>query len=970
MANTTGPVLPPQVTTTNTPPVPPPPPGVKSPAVVNAQPVASSYPATQVNQSTQAPQQQARRLHLSERVKQGIAAIGAKPAGVAEKGIQATPAQEAPAEKSEKASETKASEKKASETNAQPITVIHKRSLGERVIDKLKVVGSYLVAPLKLLVNVVKFVTKPLQDYVITPAYKGFLYVFQPAKYDAMKLAQKAAAEKAEHDRKQEKRQAFEIACMNEATKQHVKLNADLSCIRLASQFGVTEQEVEEEVNRQKARADANHLFNKQLKDGKLALHKEKALRVNPETGEQYYVTPTQTLVPADETKRATVTIKEKTPDGKEVEKCLDADDAAVAMRLGNDPALATALNDYNKAMEAYEQKLATFIKDDAKYQQALEKAAKKGKACDQQAPVHPGEPPKRPVFKCTDENVVAAFKLVREQYRTNLQAAADTLTKEVETLKVDFSTAYPDNEVVTHYILNKPDPEAFKAEVQGRVNKLEATLGELQTTLKQAEDSGNQSTVQTCNHQISSLQADINFNKRHLAIYAKECEKATVQQELEYLNRMCPDVQEHRKNDIDDWQNGAYVHDPRALDYEKRVSGTRDRLEIGRLKEWVYKDGKGNVLDIFIKDANGTKVGIDRARYALVNDVIIPSPDKKLTPTYNGKTPALDYQDQQGMKWSKMNPAERPYQGYVAQRDKNGKVLKDSDGNIRWKEAPGQLVNHWVVKHSDVDGRHEGYDKFTTIVKNRELVSESEVPVKAPEVKVPEVKVPVPNTALEKLEQETREAIASMKVRLAACGEKRSALTDDNVFAYKKRLAAENSQQRPRSASVSGVPGKLTEVGSETDDCFETMVRQVFQHEERGRQIRQYMEDSERFQERIESIRTTRQDDSSESTDDSVHNSVIEEIFTNSTAEDRKSMSTDQFVEEYSARKAVHDSRSDENGRTSNAGDGSEAAAEEQVIEPINPAQDPAFDSIRGVLDQLNRLVYLVQNGTEQPRT
>ncbi|MBO9482755.1 hypothetical protein [Salinisphaera sp. G21_0] len=875
MANT-GPVVT-QVTPAHIPPVPPPPPGVKPSPVINAQPVATST-TTRVDKQTQTSQRQAKRLDLSDRIKRGIAAIGGTPAGSAQKSVQTEPAPVKPAkttpvektaegktaEKPEKTAEGKTADgktaegktaegktaegktaegktaekksEKTSETKEQPITVIHKLSLGERVIGKLKVVGSFLVAPLKLIFNAVKFVTKPLQDYVITPAYEGLLYVFHPAKYNARKLEQKTAAQQAEDALKQEKSQAFDKLCMTEAKQRHNKLREDLNCARLANHFGVTDMEVKDKVKNQKARAEANHLFNQQLAANKLKLHKEKVLHEDPKTGEKYYYTPTRTLTVANENNRATVTVKEKTPGGKVVDHLLDADHASVAMRLGNDPALATAMYNYNKEMAAYEQLLAAFIKDNAKYQKAKQKAAKKGKALDQKAPVHPGEPPKRPVFKCTDENVIAAFKLVREQYHAKLHAAVQTLGKDVATMMADFDAAYPNNEDTKNFINRAPNPEAYKEEVQAWAKKLESTLGEMQKELKQAEKGGTKSAIESLNKLISDQQRDIDINKRHLAIYAKECEKASIQQELDYLNQMCPNLQEHRTQDIDDWKNGSLVRDPQDPDFDKRVSDKRDRLDIGRLKNWVHKDAEGNILDIFTRDAGGNVTGVDRVRYALVNDVIIPTPDRKLTPAYNGRMSAPDYQNQEGMKWSKMRQA--PYQGYVAQRDENGKVLKDLDGKVKWEEAPGRLSNHWVVKYSDVDGRHEGYDKSQTIVKNSALASKPEAPVVEPEVPVVEPEVPIvikPEASVEQLD--------SPKALAAAIGEKLFALTEENVHAHNELPSAKSSQ--PRVRTVDG-DFCFSENSSEMNDDGESvaaMPKHLFEREERDMAIRELIE-------------------------------------------------------------------------------------------------------------------------------
>ncbi|MBO9495838.1 hypothetical protein J7438_17380 [Thalassotalea sp. G20_0] len=902
MANT-GPVVT-QVTPAHIPPVPPPPPGVKPSPVINAQPVATST-TTRVDKQTQTSQRQPRPLKLSDRIKQGIAAIGGTPAGSAQKSVQTEPAPVKPAkttpvektaegktaEKPEKTAEGKTAEgktaegktaegktaegktaegktaegktaegktaEKTSETKEQPITVIHKLSLGERVIGKLKVVGSFLVAPLKLIFNAVKFVTKPLQDYVITPAYEGLLYVFHPAKYNARKLEQKTAAQQAEDALKQEKSQAFDKLCMTEAKQRHNQLHEDLNCARLANHFGVTDMEVKDKVKNQKARAEANHLFNEQLAANKLKLHKEKVLHEDPKTGEKYYYTPTRTLAVANENNRATVTVKEKTPGGKVVDHLLDADHASVAMRLGNDPALATAMYNYNKEMAAYEQLLAAFIKDNAKYQNAKQKAAKKGKALDQKAPVHPGEPPKRPVFKCTDENVIAAFKLVREQYHAKLHAAVQTLGKDVATMMADFDAAYPNNEDTKNFINRAPNPEAYKEEVQAWAKKLESRLGEMQKELKQAEKGGNKSAIESLNKLISDQQRYIDINKRHLAIYAKECEKTSIQQELDYLNQMCPNLQEHRTQDIDDWKNGALVRDPQDPDFDKRVSDKRDRLDIGRLKNWVYKDAKGNALDIFTKDAGGNVTGVDKTMYAQVNDVIIPTPDRKLTPAYNGRVSAPDYQNQEGMKWSKMRQA--PYQGYVAQRDENGKVLKDLDGKVKWEEAPGRLSNHWMVKYSDVDGRHEGYDKSQTIVKNSALaskpeasvVTEPETPVAVepivavvePKVPVVEPEVPVVIRPGVSVEQQTPEQLDSPEALAAEIGEKLFALTEENVHAHNELLSAKSSQPRVRTVDGDFCFSENSSEANDDGESVAAMPKHLFEREEREMAIRELIE-------------------------------------------------------------------------------------------------------------------------------
>ncbi|USE37424.1 hypothetical protein [Endozoicomonas sp. SCSIO W0465] len=884
MANT-GPVVAPQVTTTHVPFASPHLPGAKPPTVTKARPVAVA-PTMKVDQSTQTPPQ-APFVPISDRAEEGVTVSGEpKRVRSAENLAEEIPAQPAPAGQPEKKEES--------------IVVLHKRSLSERAVETLKVVGSYLALPLKLIVNIVKLVAKPLQNYVITPAYEGFLYVFQPARYDARKLEQKAIAEKAQLDHSEAKRQAFEKACLDVAMKGFTDIHTQLLCTDLAKQFDVTEQEAYDEIMSQKARAAANRLFNQQLKTGHLELNKESVRRVNQQTNEEYQVIPTRALTLADEKNRAAVVVTEKTPDGQVTEKLLDADNAEVARRLGNDPAYATALNDYNKDLEAYQQKLAAYNQEHAKYQKAKEKADKKDKAFDKQAPVHPGMPPKRPALKCTDQHVIDAYKLQSGQHRYNLHSAAQTLVNDLDVMKADFHAAYPGNWDTTRYIGGARDPEAYKAEVEALVNALEASLAEQRRDLTLAEEIGDRFTIQASRDRARRLEMDIDINRRHLAIYAKECTLMSIHKELEYLNRMCPALQEHRAQDIDDWKNGALVLDSADPHYGYRASGTRDRLDIDRLKNWVYKDAKGDVLDIFARDSSGRVVGVSSTTYAKVNDIVIPTPDKKITPEYNGKTSDSDYQHQQGMKWSKASPSELEYRSYVAQRDEYGKVLKDLDGNVKWQEAPGQLSNHWVVKCSNINGRHEGYDKFRTIVKNQEPVSKPVVSVRIPEA-------PVGMTRLEKIEQESDQRVAKMSALLKANGEKRHTLTEENLLAYNQQLAAERSKQRFRSASADNVPGQSGNDTSEIDDNIAAMPRQLFQLQKQG----------------------------SDAGDDSDDSSMMYEIIRDATPGAREFMSDSQFLQQYIAGKAERVRRGVVSVCSSHSDDGFETIDDNPLIEP-----------------------------------
>ncbi|WP_419833582.1 hypothetical protein [Endozoicomonas atrinae] len=748
---------------------------------------------------------------------------------------QETSAETTPAEKpaepaaAEKPADDKAAEK--SEKKEEPITVVHKRSLGERIIVKLKVVGSYLIAPLKLIVTVVKFVVKPLQDYVITPLYEGFLYIFQPAKYEARKLEQKAAAEKAELDQKRANRQAFEKACLEVAMKRLTDVHKQLQCSRLATHFGVTEREALDEVMKQEARAEANHLFKTQLETGNLELN---ALRVNPETGKpelnllredqetgkKYYAT--RTFTPATEKTRAAVVVTEKNSEGKDVERLLDADSAEVAKKLGNDPAMASALNKYNKELEEYEQKLAAYKEEDAKHQKAKEKAEKKGKTFDKEAPVHPGEPPKRPVLKCTDENVLEAIKLESKQYREELQAKVQALTGDIERLKVGFVQAYP-RANTTEYIRMALEPQEHKASMEAMVKTSETRLEEQRKILEQAKKHGNTTFEQIASIEIEHLEKDIDFNQRHLAIYAKECEGMSVQAELTELNETNLTPEKNRAQDIDDWKNGALVLDPEHPDHEKRVSGTRDRLEIERLKGWVYKDAKGKELDIFTRDANGRVTGVDKDKYAQANDIVIPTPDKRQTPApaYKGvDMPGPDYRDQKGMEWG----------------------LREE--------------GHWAVRDSNVVGLHKKAAVFgnptpelhgtpeVVVASTPEtpVVSEPEPPVIAPEVPL-----------IEAWMDEAKQALDNIK---AARREPHFALTTENVDTFNKQQAAEKRRSEPRAASVTGVPLSAGD-DSETGDDESVMDGHLFA---RAEEIYQFNADSERLGPKIDSMKAADQ--------------------------------------------------------------------------------------------------------------
>ncbi|WP_257267080.1 hypothetical protein [Endozoicomonas sp. ONNA2] len=681
---------------------------------------------------------QSRGQSLFRRLKQGVAGLSGKPS---ENTKKPTASEQEPATSenpTEKPVDDLAARKpeKTAETNEQPITVVHKPSLSERTIEKLKVVGSYLVAPLKLISGSLKFVTKPLQDHVITPAYEELLLVFQPAKYHAIKLAQKEAAKQAEHDKKQAKQHRFETECQLGAKSRFNQLNEDAYSVQLARQHKVTDMEVAEKIARHKPRAEANFLFKQELNKKTLELKQKEELHQDSQTGEEYYITRTRKLKIADETNRATVTIKAKTPDNKVVAKQLDADNAQVARRLGNDPTMAQAMTDYYKDLEAHKKKMEVFNKENAQYQRAREKAAKKKQALDKQAPVNPGEPPKPPVFKCTDENVIAAFKLDSKQYRTNLQTVVQTLENDVEEKKAKLTEAYHDHFAAKDFINEKTDPENYKKYLQERLESDKSQLEKMQEALNDAEKTDSRQVEEATWH-INILQENITVYQNHLEIYDKECQKMMVEEELGHLEQICtyvqksrddrPCLQKSRDDDVNEWKKGVYVDDPDSSDHQKRISGPRDRLEIERLKEWVYKDAKGNVLDIYMKDAHGLKIGINKEIYAKVNDVIIPAPDKKLTPAYDGKTSAPDHQHQQGMKWSKINSGKRQgyYQSYLAERDDDGDLVLAQDDTVVWQVVPGQLDNHWMVKPSNVNGRHAGYNKYKAVVKGRASAEE-----------------------------------------------------------------------------------------------------------------------------------------------------------------------------------------------------------------------------------------------------
>ncbi|WP_066016892.1 hypothetical protein [Endozoicomonas atrinae] len=824
-----------QATTTHNPPAPPPLPGAKPSSVPKAQSVALTQSTKVVDRSTQFPSV-APRLQLSDRVKQGISALEAHKNVKFADEVEVIPPQEAPAEATpaEKPAEPAAAGKPAddkaaekSEKKEEPITVVHKRSLGERIIVKLKVVGSYLIAPLKLIVTVVKFAVKPLQDYVITPLYEGFLYIFQPAKYEARKLEQKAAAEKAELDQKRVNRQAFEKACLDVAMKRLIDLDKQVHCKALATHFGVTQREVLDEVMKQEARAEANHLFKTQLETGNLELN---ALRVNPETGKpelnllredqetgkKYYAT--RTFTPATEKTRAAVlVVTGKDSKGNDVGELLDADSAEVAKKLGNDPAMASALNKYNKELEEYEQKLSAYKEEDAKYKKAKEK----GKTPEKE-PVHPGEPPKRPVLKCTDDNVLEAIKLESKQYHEELQAKVQALAGDIESLKAAFAEAYP-RANTTQYIRMAIEPQEHKANMEALVKTSETRLEEQRQALKQAEEREDKRLAALISAETQRLEKDIDFNQRHLAIYAKECELASVQAELKELNETNLTPEKNRAQDIDDWKNGALVLDPEHPDHEKRVSGTRDRLEIERLKGWVYKDAKGKELDIFTRDANGRVTGVDKDKYAQVNDIVIPTPDKRQNPApaYKGvNMPGPDYRDQKGMEWG----------------------LREE--------------GHWAVRDSNIVGLHKKAAVFgnptpelhgtpeVVVASTPEtpVVSEPEPPVIAPEV-----------LPIEAWMDEAKQALDNIK---AARREPHFALTTENVDTFNKQQAAEKRRSEPRAASVTGVPLSAGD-DSETGDDESVMDGHLFA---RAEEINQFNADSERLGPKIDSMKAADQ--------------------------------------------------------------------------------------------------------------
>ncbi len=566
----------------------------------------------------------------------------------------------------------------AADTKKTEKTVVefHKPNWKERFVATLKTIGSYIAAPFKFAAKVIDFlVWKPLKNFVITPIYVGFLYLFQPAKFEARKMGLEAEANKAAHERKQANDHALDKECIDLARAQYDKTTTDLMYTRLAAKYGVKAKDVEKRVELHKPHTDANEEFNTKLADGSLALLKQ--VGVDPETGEKQYRTHTVL---------------------KATDQVLDADKADVAKRLGNDsnPEFRKQLDEYNKAVEAHAKAMAEHAK-------AVNKAEKKGVS----APAAPVLTAKPPVFKCTDERLIQAFRNESSVYLSNVKAKRADLINELIRMRAELKEAHPNADPMDlEFVILNAD---HKAQVEDRLKTRQKSRQEQQVNLAKWKTEGNNHPeTQLIRADIDELNREINIIKRNLAIYSKECELWAVHEEINALEVTVPVYQKKRAEDIADRQN-------------------RDRLNTKDWKAPVAKDEKGNILDIYTRNADGKITGIDKAKSSQMTHFERPW-DQKTIPTYNGrKMPnPVPYKDQKGERWSKTNPEQRPYDSYVAVKGEDSKILKDSKGNVvDWEAAAGQLNNHWVVKPSYVNGKHEGYDKFKLAVKKPELTEE-----------------------------------------------------------------------------------------------------------------------------------------------------------------------------------------------------------------------------------------------------
>ena len=632
-----------------------------------------------------------------------------------------------------------------------------------------------------------KHVIKPIYAFAIKPFYEFVLSKIQPAKYEAIKKEEKAAAEKAELDQKRANRQALKKLCLDVARKRLADDDKQAYVKVLAAHFGVAQLDVLGMIKAHEPRIEKiTRELNKQMETGKLELN---ALRVNPETGKPELnllrvdeetgkeIYDTRFLTPATEETRGVVIVAEKNDKGEVVERRLDADSAEVAKKLGNDQAMASDLNDYNAALEEYEQKLAAYKEEDAKYQKAKEKAEKKGKTFEKEAPVHPGKAPTRPEHKLTDKKVLEMVKQESSEYREELQVKVQTLPTVIERLKAEFAAAYP-NYTTTNYILDAENPQERQAEVEAFVEASKTEFNEAEKALENAKEREDRTAENDIIAELKGLKVDIDFNQRHLTIFAKECERLLAQAELEGLE-------------------------------------TPDNLEIEPWKDLVYKDAKGNVLNIYTRDDSGRIIGagVDKDQYAKVKDKFAAF---RLQPLYNGSyTDGEDYDDQPGMEWSQRK---QPIRKHVTFKDDEGKTVTNSDGTVYVEEVTDRT--HWAVRDSNIVGLYKKPAVFGNQTPEPRGIPEVSV------VSVPEAPIVVPEvtarTSWTDQEEEVRQSVREMNAEIE---KPLYTLTSGNLHAWDmmEQAAAESRQVR-RAASVAGSPSVADDDSEAGDDDNESV--------------------------------------------------------------------------------------------------------------------------------------------------
>ena len=644
------------------------------------------------------------------------------------------------------------------------VVEFHKPNWKERFVAAAKVVGSYIAAPFKFAAKAIDFlVWTPLKNYVITPIYVGFLYVFNRAKYDARKLGLEAEANKAAHELKQANDRALEKECIDLARAQYDKTTTDLMYTRLAAKYGVKAKDVEKRVELHKPHTDANEEFNTKLADGSLALLKQ--VGVDPKTGEKQY--RTQTVL-------------------KATDQVLDADKADVAKRLGN----------YNIALEAHKKKLK-------EWGEAAEQAKKDGKP----VPAMP-ELTAPSVFKCTDKSVIEAYNNTSPKHLENVKAKAAALDNELNKMRAEFKEAHPDGHDHDYVIEN----DDHKAQVEGTLKEHQQALQEQQAKLAKYQAEGdNHPMVPPINEGITEQKRRINILERNLAIYPKERELFAVRKEISDLEVAVPVYRKQMAEDVIDRQN-------------------RDRLNTKGWNAPVTKDENGNAT----KDPK--QVTHQERTF-----------EEMITPEYNGrKMPnPVPYKDQKGESWSKTNPEQRPYGSYMAVKGEDGKILKDREGNVvDWEAAAGQLKNHWVVKHSYVNGKHAGYDKYTLAVKktepvieleptppNTEVIDSEGLPV-VPNTPAPEQPAPQP-PGVKKFEKNL-EILGKLQERTQEAG-RRASLTAEDVARHDKMVAGRDLRQT--NSAPASLNGELDE-NTNAMGCLPYFAA-AFETKEAGEQLR-----------------------------------------------------------------------------------------------------------------------------------